>query len=264
MDENRIISIDSCNDCENELFDGSEYNKKLLYLTDNVDIALRLKADGRFVVPILSEKNSSFSFSDFKYVISNPEDISEDYYVKLWQRLSGKPWHILTTKRCRLREITFSDIPAIQKIYTHPSSTKFMAPFFPADTEPKEFVKNYINNVYSLFEFGTWIVERQSDNQIIGLIGFNYREDFSKLEISEKSCPLLEHPELGFIIDAPHRHMGYAYEVCRAAMDYGMSELGFKKVYAIAHPHNIPSVKVLKKLGFENFGTDNFIWYYKF
>lgn len=228
--------------------DVSFTNTTLLYLTDNMDTAYSLMADGKFVVPILNSDNASYDFSYFKYVVSNPQDIQEDYYVKLWQRLAGKPWHILDTNRCTLREMTIADIPAIQKIYSDNISTKFMRPFFPSNESPQSFIKNYTANVYSLFEFGTWIVERCCDRQIIGLVGFNYREDWGDYKIPNKYMGIGKHPELGYIIGKDYRRQGYAYEVCKAVIHYGMTELDFKKIYAITTSDNFDSIKLLSKL----------------
>ncbi len=70
-------------------------------------------------------------------------------------------------------------------------------------------------------------------------------------------------PELGFLIAVPYQGKGYAYEVCRAILEYGEQELGFAKVQALVREENRASICLCRKLGFEREGRveDKGIWY---
>jgi RimJ/RimL family protein N-acetyltransferase len=59
---------------------------------------------------------------------------------------------------------------------------------------------------------------------------------------------------LGYGIGRPWWGLGLATEAARAAMDYAFRELGVYKVWARADPRNLPSLRVLDKLGMQREG----------
>lgn len=213
-----------------------------LYLTDTEKEAQELTKQGHFVLPILNDDSSQGAFWDYKYIITNPDDVDDDYYLKVWQRLSGQPWDILKTDRCIIREMTTDDLSELYALYSDPEITKYTEPLFPEYEDEFEYTINYINNVYSYFGFGTWIIIDKKTNRIVGRAGFNYRPGF-------------ELPELGFVIGKRYWRQGYAYEVCQALIDYGYKELEFKKIQALVHPDNTASIGLLNKLSFYHTGS---------
>jgi len=209
-----------------------------LYITDDYAKAISLRNQGLFVVPIYNESNTDFDYSSFKHLIANPDEVDIDYYYKIWQRFVNLPWHILETSRCIVREMTPADLPALYEIYSDPLITKYTEPLFPDYEDELEYTHNYINNVYSYFGFGTWIIERKTDHKIIGRAGFNYR-------------PGYDDPELGYVIGLPYQNMGYAKEVCSAIMLFLHEEFEINSIIAFSHRDNLPSVKLLNSLRFE-------------
>lgn len=208
-----------------------------LYVTDDFTNAHKLLNSGAFVVPVLNDHNSSLDFSEFKYLITDPQDVDDDFYYKIWQRYVGLPWHIMETDRCILREMTVLDISELYLLYDSPDITQFTEPLFPDYEDELEYTNNYIHNVYEYFGFGTWIVQRKSDKKIIGRAGFNYR-------------PGYDYPELGYVFGTKYQGQGYATEICKAICNYGFKELEFNFILAFSSPDNIPSIKLLNKLGF--------------
>ena len=112
-----------------------------------------------------------------------------------------------------------------------------MEDLYPEIEQEKQYIKEYIEKVYSFFEFGVWTVLEKESGSVIGRAGFAFREGY-------------EEPELGFIIGVPWQCRGYAEEVCRAVMEYGWEVLGFEHVQALVEPGNKASLKLCGKLGF--------------
>lgn len=218
--------------------DGAEHT---LTITDCEAKARELRKAGEAVVPYLHAGNGDQNFSDFLYVAEDPEDLDMDYLEKVCCRLLGLPWEILETARCRIRETTVEDVEEFYEIYQHPMITEFMEDLYPEREQEREYIRQYIEKVYSFWEFGVWTVVEKGSGAVIGRAGFSYREGF-------------EEPEIGFIIGVPWQRKGYAEEVCRAILDYGKEVLGFGTVQAFVQPGNSASENLCVRLGFHNEG----------
>ena len=56
--------------------------------------------------------------------------------------------------------------------------------------------------------------------------------------------------ELGYLIDKRFRSKGYAFEACRAILDFAFTRLELDEVYAMIDEKNAPSLALAGKLGF--------------
>ena len=56
--------------------------------------------------------------------------------------------------------------------------------------------------------------------------------------------------ELGYIFNPRYQRQGYATEAARALVDHAFAEMGVHRVIAQCNPANIPSWRVLEKIGF--------------
>lgn len=59
----------------------------------------------------------------------------------------------------------------------------------------------------------------------------------------------LPYPELGYMLVKSQWGKGYATEMAQAVLDYGIHELSLKAVMAGTDSDNLPSIKVLTKIG---------------
>jgi RimJ/RimL family protein N-acetyltransferase len=92
--------------------------------------------------------------------------------------------------------------------------------------------------------FGTWAVERKSDDRLIGNVGlFTAWRDLQP-EFGEE-------PEMGWIMAAETHGQGLASEACAAAVDWAQANLEPTAIWAIIAPANEPSLKLAERLGFE-------------
>lgn len=211
--------------------------ERSLYITDNAERAGRLRDMGEPVAVYLHEGNREQDFSGFLYAVEEPEELDAEYAEKVCRRLLGLPWNILETARCLVRETTPEDVEDFYEIYSNPEITKYMEDLYPEKEQEKAYIREYIEKVYTFFEFGVWTVVEKESGRVIGRAGFSYREGY-------------EEPELGFIIGVPWQRKGYAEEVCRAILKYGEETLGFKVVQTLVETENEPSVRLCRKLNF--------------
>ena len=83
------------------------------------------------------------------------------------------------------------------------------------------------------------------DETVIGFFSFNIREDSH---------------ELGYCFHSKYQGKGYAKESLAALIEY-LTTIGIKKLTAGTAINNIPSVSLLKSLGFELTGTEKVSFY---
>ena len=170
--------------------------------------------------------------------MEDPEDLEPEYVERVYRRLKGLPWNILETDRCLVRETTPEDVEVFYRIYSNPAVTRYMEELYPEVEQEKQYVREYIEKIYTFYGFGVWTVVEKGSGAVIGRAGVSYREGF-------------EEPELGFIIGVPWQGNGYAYEVCEAILAYASAALGFTKLQALVETENLPSIRLCRKLGFD-------------
>ncbi|MCM1191706.1 MAG: GNAT family N-acetyltransferase [Butyrivibrio sp.] len=211
--------------------------KGTLYVTDSPKEAERLRDAGEAVLIWFHDGNKDCDFSGYTFGVEDPEQLEEDYIERVYRRLKGLPWKILETERCLIRETTPEDVEDFFRIYSDPAITEFMEGLYPDKEQEKEYIREYIKQIYTFYEFGVWTVVEKSSGSVIGRAGFSYRQGYDE-------------PELGFIIGVPWQRRGYGEEVCRAILDYGRNKLGFQEVNALVETENEASLKLCDKLGF--------------
>ena len=64
----------------------------------------------------------------------------------------------------------------------------------------------------------------------------------------------LRHGNLGYWLDEDLQNKGYMFEAANLVLNYAFDDLNLKRINAACLPHNVRSIKLLKKLGFEEEG----------
>lgn len=216
---------------------GELRRENSLYVTDMSKWAEVLMAGGYPVLAFLHEGNSQEDFSGIRYAVEGFGDVEEKYFVKVYERLTGQPWHILDTGRCIIRETTEEDLDAFYGIYSEPAITRYMESLYEDREEEIRYIRDYREKIYAFYGFGMWTVVLKETGEVIGRAGLSMREGF-------------EEPEMGFLIGVPWQGKGLAEEVCRGILDYGFSEWGFDTVQVLVEEANTASVSLCKKLGY--------------
>ena len=60
--------------------------------------------------------------------------------------------------------------------------------------------------------------------------------------------------EIGWVFHPGYQHKGYATEAAKAILEYGFSEMGLHRIIATCQPENIPSYRVMEKIGMRREG----------
>lgn len=205
-------------------------------LTDDASLASECTQRQIPYLFLLNDFNNHESLPSGTYCVESVSDVSYDYLDKVYRRAKGLPWNILSTERLRIREITVEDVPRLYELYEDESITRYMEPLFPEQQQEEDYTRDYIKNVYHFYGYGMWLITLKENNTVIGRAGLEYKEGFEGLE-------------LGFMLGTEYQHKGYAYEACKAILEYAREELEQVSFRAIVHKNNEPSKQLCKKLG---------------
>lgn len=215
----------------------AEYlNDETLFICDKSTTAKHLREKGQNVVALLTDENRDEDFTFCKFAIMDAGFCEFEFFEGIWKRFMGLPWNILETERCLVRETTVEDVDDFYRLYKDEEITRYMEPLFEKREEEIEYTKSYIKNIYEFYGFGMWTIVEKTSGNVIGRAGVSYREGY-------------ELPELGFMIGKEFWRQGYAYEVCRAILDYMYENYEMEQIYIFIEPQNSPSIHLAKKLG---------------
>lgn len=208
-----------------------------LYLTDDTSYYRDMRAAGIPVVGYLHAGNAGATFPQCPYLLSEPQWVDADSYHKIYERLLGLPWTILTTDRLVIREMTANDLDALYVLYDE-EACRFMTPLREdRDAERAELV-SYIDKVYGLFGYGYWAMIHKETGQLIGRMGFAVNEGTG------------DSIAFGYLVHPDYRRQGYAFEAAQAILAYARDVLQLPRISAEVHADNEPSIAFLQKLGF--------------
>ena len=212
-------------------------------ITDNMDgVRLARTFDTGYVFLICEDlKRIPDNVPDAECLFSGFDELTSDFIEKMYERKHGIPWTIAVTERTIIRELSLDDIDDLFDLYEDTEIKKYIPPLLSTKEEEREFQRAYIEKMYGFFGFGFWNILDRKDGRLIGRAGISMREGF-------------DIPELGYLLCADKREKGIAFEVCSAVLTYAKEILGLEKLLAFIQPENLPSVRLIKKLGFTDSG----------
>jgi len=100
--------------------------------------------------------------------------------------------------------------------------------------------------------FETWMIERKDSKEIIGDIGFHGMPD----ENGEV--------EIGYGLVESERRKGFGFEAARAIMDFAIAHEAVKVIKADCLINNVPSIRILEKLGMKEVKRDSELIYWRY
>ena len=136
---------------------------------------------------------------------------------------------ILETDHILLREFVESDVDAFFALGTDPRITRFThdpGGGFTSVDQAREILRAHPFEDY----------RRHGFDEVIGFVGL-------------KRLPDMDEVDLGYRLLPDYWGQGLATEAARAALDYGLSQLGLERIVAFVDPENLGSKRVLEKLG---------------
>ena len=144
----------------------------------------------------------------------------------------------LLTDRLRLTPVTDADAAFVLEILNDPG---WIANIGDRGVRDLDQARNYIADRFAGKAW--WTVRDRSTDEPLGLCGI------------VPTRPGLEMPDLGYAFLARHGGKGYATEAAEAVLAHARGPLGHGRLAAITTLTNIPSQRVLEKLGFRR-GAD--------
>lgn len=157
----------------------------------------------------------------------------------------------LETKRLIIRELTMNDLESINDVLNRS---------FGRETSVSErqrwlqwTVLGY--EMFAMLEqphYGERAIVLKETGKIIGAIGIvPYLDTFNKVTAFNRSlsAPAIAEVGLFWSIDPAHQRKGYAPEAARAVMEYLFTREKLGRIIATTGYKNIPSKKVMEKLG---------------
>jgi RimJ/RimL family protein N-acetyltransferase len=142
----------------------------------------------------------------------------------------------IETSRLRLRNFKKRDSDFIIKLWTSEVNTTYMGG--PRSVELMEDnVKEYLQDPYA-DQFDLWTVEDKLSLIPVGHCGLIEKEVEGNNEI-----------EVIYVISHEHQGKGYATEISKALVKYGLEEMKLKRIIALIKPENIGSAKVAVNIG---------------
>ena len=216
----------------------SKKKSQALYVTDHGNVARKLLEAGLAVLGYQHDQNKTERFNGAKYILEAPEGTPAEYFERVFRRYAGLPWSILETERLYVRESCEEDVEAFYTIYKEPEVTRYTEELYEHAISERAYIREYIEKVYTYFEFGIWTVILKESGEIIGRAGLSVREGF-------------EEPELGYVFGVPWQGKGLAREVCEGILKYAKEELEMIKLQVLIQPGNEASIKLAQRLGFQ-------------
>jgi RimJ/RimL family protein N-acetyltransferase len=153
----------------------------------------------------------------------------------------------LRTDRLLLRRWRHSDREPFARLNADPVVMRyFVAPLTPAESGV---LVDRIEAHWEKHGFGPWAVE------IPGVAAFG---GFVGLSMPTFEAHFMPAVEIGWRLDRTYWGRGYATEAARAALADGFTRGGLKEVVSFTIPINLPSIRVMEKIGMRRDPIDDF------
>ena len=104
----------------------------------------------------------------------------------------------------------------------------------------RDYLPRYAEQLASdpaLLGWGIWLMVQQTDQTVIGDVGFKGKPD------SDGTV------EMGYSALPAYRRKGYAWEAARALVDWAFAQRGVMRISAECEAGNAASIRILEKLG---------------
>jgi len=151
----------------------------------------------------------------------------------------------LTTPRLVLRPFVFDDLDDLTSLHAEESFW-----WFPLRSAmSKDETIGFLERVLARYESDGFGIEAVTDRHTGTMLGW------AGLAVPHFLPEVLPSVEVGWRLAPPARGRGLATEAGAAAVRYGFIDGGLTRIVSIYEPENVPSGKVMERLGFTRFLT---------
>lgn len=149
----------------------------------------------------------------------------------------------IETARLRLRNIEQNDAQSIFHYFSQQEVTKFYGMDSFKTIEEAENLIHSFQLGFQSKKMIRWGIALKETDELIGTCGFH--------SISVK----YKRAEVGYEVSDKQWGKGFAQEALKAIFTFGFQDMEFIRIGAVVMIENVPSRKVLEKLGFKEEGT---------
>lgn len=148
------------------------------------------------------------------------------------------PLPILETERLRLREWRATDAPDVFFLRSDSDVQKYLGrPPATSIDDALAHIEMIINGTQE-GKWVNWIITLKDEDKCLGDIGFwNYHETLPQAEI-------------GYQLHPNHQRKGLMSEAMTRVMEFGLNDMGLKRITAHLHSDNEKSVNLLRRFNF--------------
>jgi len=144
----------------------------------------------------------------------------------------------IETGRLVLREFTPDDAAFVHRLVNDPAFLRYIGDRGVRTLDDaRRYIAEWPVAGYARDGHGLMCVVRKSDGAEVGMCGVLKRES-------------LPDPDIGFSFLPDYRSQGYAFESAQAVLRHARDELGLGRILAITTQDNVPSMRLLDRLGF--------------
>jgi len=149
----------------------------------------------------------------------------------------------LVTKRLILRPFELSDAKAVQRLAgdREIADKTLNIPHPYEDGAAEEWISTH-KPKFDSRELANFAITRRTNGELLGTVGL-------------AMIPQFQRAELGYWVGTPYWNKGYCTEAAEAVVEYGFTQLGLNRVFAVHFKRNRASGQVMKKLGMKREGV---------
>jgi len=153
----------------------------------------------------------------------------------------------LRTERLKLRSWREADLETFARFNADPDVMRY----FPArlSREESDALAQRIQAHLEEHGWGLWAVEAAGVAPFVGFVGLSA----PRFESHFTPCV-----EVGWRLGTEYWGRGYATEGARAALAFGFAELGLDEIVSLTSKSNLPSRRVMERLGMTRHARDDF------
>lgn len=150
---------------------------------------------------------------------------------------------MIETDRLILRRYNLNDAPFIHSLLNSEGWIKNIGDrkIKTVDDAVNYIRLNYFTS-YEMWGYGPFLVSLKNSGKSIGSSGLYRRDDIG-------------HPDIGFAFLPEFWNQGFAFEASKAVMRFAEKKLNIEKITGITLPDNLPSKRLLEKLGLSEIGN---------
>lgn len=154
---------------------------------------------------------------------------------------------ILTTARLRLRQWREEDLAPFAALNADPQVMEFFPKVL--TRAESDAVAGRIRDHFARHGFGLWAVEAPGAADFVGFVG---------LAVPSFEAHFTPCVEIGWRLAREHWGHGYATEAATAALAFAFGDRALEEIVAFTVPANIPSRRVMGRLGMRRLPADDF------